>query len=98
MNRNKLIIGGLILAGIGTALFFFFKKSEDKSKKDFIISEYKVDSEEQKNALISALDKISKEDLNIFYDFVKSQSNGGEIDIPLLTKATDIAEKNGIPV
>ena len=93
MKASTLIIGGLVLAGLGTATFFILKKSGDKSKRDFIISQSEITDEEAKKNLISSLDKMSSAELKVFYDFLKLQSSGAEVSNDVAKKASEIAVK-----
>ena len=93
MKVNKLIIGGIVLACISTALFLFLKKSKNKSKKDFILSVSKITDADAKNNFIESLDKMNDEDLKVFYDFLKLQSSGAEVSNDVVKKASEIAVK-----
>ena len=98
MKASKLIIGGLVLAGLGTATFFILKKSKEKSKKEFVLSVFKDKTEESKVALNDALSKMSSQELNIMNEFALLTSEAKEVSDDLQKKALEVFTKYNLPV
>jgi hypothetical protein len=98
MKASTLIIGGLVLAGVGTALFFMLKKSGEKSKKEFILSVFKDKTEESKVNLSDALSKMSSQELNLMNEFALLTSEAKEVSDDLDKKVREVLTKYNLPV
>jgi len=99
MKGNKILIAGLVLAGVGTALFFVLKKSKEKSKKEFILLTFEekgVNDDEYSN-ISYALDKMSSEELGVVYEFMVFISNEESAPQSLQNKASRIFDRYYFP-
>jgi hypothetical protein len=105
MKGSKIIIASLVLAGVGTALFFILKKSKEKSKKEFILSVFedsKVTDAEYSN-IKDGLEKMDSTELGVMYDFmlihsehIKGRTNK-EIPQDLAIEVEKIFDKYNFP-
>ena len=98
MKGSKIIVIGLVLAGVGTALFFMLKKSGEKSKKEFILSVFKDKTEESKVNLSDALSKMSSQELNLMNEFALLTSEAKEVSDDLDKKVREVLTKYNLPV
>lgn len=98
MKASTLIVGGLVLAGLGTATFFILKKSKEKSKKDFVFSIFKGETDESKDNLSNALKKMSSQELNILYEFALLTSQAKAISDDLQKKSLEVFTKYNLEV
>ena len=98
MKGSKIIVIGLVLAGVGTALFFMLKKSGEKSKKEFILSVFKDKTEESKVNLSDALSKMSSQELNLMNEFALLTSEAKEVSDDLYKKVSEVLTKYNLPV
>ena len=98
MKGTKIIIAGLVLAGLVTATFFILKKSKEKSKKEFILSVFKDKTEESKFDLSDALSKMSSQELNIMNEFTLLNSEAKEVSEDLQKKALEVFTKYNLPI
>jgi hypothetical protein len=99
MKGSKIIVIGLVLAGVGTALFFILKKSGGKSKKEFILSTFKekgIDDVEYSNVSYG-LDKMSSDELDAVYDFMVLVSKNEEKPKSVEDKASKVFNKYNFP-
>ena len=98
MKASTLIIGGLVLAGLGTATFFILKKSKEKSKKESILSVFKDKTQESKVDLSDALSKMSSQELNLMNEFALLTSEAKEVSDDLDKKVREVLTKYNLPV
>lgn len=105
MKASTVIIGGLVLVGLGTAIFFILKKSKEKSKKEFILSVFedgKVTDSEYSN-IKDGLEKMNSTELGVMYDYMLFHSErikvntNKEIPQDLAVEASKVFDKYNFP-
>jgi hypothetical protein len=99
MKGTKILISGLVLAGVGTALFFVLKKSKDKSKKEFILSVYEKEGidDDEYGIVSDGLDKMTSDELDAVYDFMVYVSNNEEEPQSVEHRASKVFDKYNFP-